>query len=136
MGAANTIALTAAHILFYGAAVAEGAWRNSPIDGISYAGFTLYGFGVVMLLLVMRLLGRWWTVKLIIARDHQLVTHPLFRRVRHPNYFLNLLPELTGLGLALHAYGTLWVGLPGYLILLTIRIRQEERAMRERFATY
>jgi isoprenylcysteine carboxyl methyltransferase (ICMT) family protein YpbQ len=39
---------------------------------------------MAVLLVVMRLLGRWWTVKLIIAADHELVVHALFRAVRHP----------------------------------------------------
>lgn len=136
VGPANTAALTVAHILYYGAAVVEGAWQDAPIDGISIVGFALYGFGMTMLLMVIRLLGRWWTIKLIIARDHALVAHPLFERIRHPNYYLNLLPELIGFALALHAFGTLLVGLPLYGVLLAIRIRQEEQAMRARFAAY
>ena len=41
-----------------------------------------------MLVVVIRSLGRFWTVKLLLASDHVLVTNPLFRWVRHPNYFL------------------------------------------------
>nr|WP_281384678.1 isoprenylcysteine carboxylmethyltransferase family protein [Nitrospirillum iridis] len=110
--------------------------RGAPIDAVSGFGFAIYLFGAVMLLVVVRLLGRLWTVKLLIARDHQLVAHPLFRLVRHPNYFLNILPELVGFALTLHAYYTLAIGLAVYLVPLTIRIRQEERAMRETFAAY
>jgi len=75
-------------------------------------------------------------VKLLIARDHELVTHPLFRRVRHPNYFLNILPELVGFALALHAWWTLVIGLILYAVPLTIRIRQEETAMAAKFERY
>src|SRR5437870_13907816 len=35
--------------------------------------------------------------KLLIASDHTLNQSGLFRWVRHPNYFLNILPELVGL---------------------------------------
>lgn len=135
-GAANSTVLALAHVLYYLAAIAEGFWRDAPLDAVSYAGFALYGFGMVMLLAVMRLLGRWWTVKLILAPDHELVTHPLFRRVRHPNYYLNILPELVGLALTLHAFATLLVGLPLYMIVLAIRIRQEDQIMSTRFAQY
>lgn len=135
-GARNTLALTIAHIAFYLSATVEGLVRAAPIDAVSGFGFAIYLFGAVMLLVVVRLLGRLWTVKLLIARDHQLVTHPLFRLVRHPNYFLNILPELVGFALTLHAYCTLVAGLVVYLVPLTIRIRQEERAMRETFAAY
>jgi isoprenylcysteine carboxyl methyltransferase (ICMT) family protein YpbQ len=135
-GAVNSAVLASAHVLFYVAATIEGVWRDAAIDLTGIIGFAFYAFGMAMLLVVMRLLGRWWTVKLIIAPDHELVTHPLFRAVRHPNYFLNLLPELAGLGLALHAYWTLAVGLPCYLIVLAIRIRTEERLMSARFPAY
>jgi isoprenylcysteine carboxyl methyltransferase (ICMT) family protein YpbQ len=91
---------------------------------------------MVFLLVVVRLLGRFWTIKLLLARDHELVTHPLFRAVRHPNYFLNLLPELVGFALIFHAYITLAVGLTLYAIPLRTRIQQEEAAMAERFANY
>jgi len=53
--------------------------------------------------------------------------------VRHPNYFLNIMPELIGVALLCNAWTTLCVGFPLYLCLLVVRIRQEESAMRELF---
>lgn len=135
-GAANSSLLAIAHVAFYLAAAAEGIARASAFDAISAAGLAIYLFGAVMLFVVARLLGRLWTVKLLVARDHQLVTHPLFRLVRHPNYYLNILPELVGFALTLHAFGTLAIGIPLYLVPLVVRIRQEERVMRETFAAY
>ena len=135
-GASTSRWLAIAHVAFYLAATAEGLLRASPLDAVSAAGFAIYLFGAIMLFVVSRLLGRFWTVKLIIARDHALVTHPLFRRVRHPNYFLNILPELIGYALTLHAFVTLVVGLIVYAVPLTLRIRQEEAVMRKSFADY
>ena len=135
-GAAVSTVLALAHVLFYFAAAVEGLWRGAPVDAVSIAGFVIYGFGMAMLLVVIGLLGRLWTVKLILAEDHELVAHPLFRRVRHPNYYLNILPELVGFALALHAFATLLVGLPCYLLVLALRIRQENQVMKARFAQY
>jgi isoprenylcysteine carboxyl methyltransferase (ICMT) family protein YpbQ len=135
-GAGNSKALAGAHIAFYLAASAEGIVRDSRFDFISALGLVLYLVGAVMLFVVARLLGRLWTVKLLVARDHELVTHPLFRTVRHPDYFLNILPELVGYALTLHAFATLVIGLAVYLVPLTQRIRLEERVMRDTFATY
>ncbi len=135
-GAANSKWLAIAHIAFYVAASVEGVVRGAPFDVISGIGLAIYLFGAVMLFVVSRLLGRLWTVKLLIARDHTLVTHPLFRAVRHPNYYLNILPELIGFALTLHAFCTLGYGLLIYLVPLTIRIRQEEAVMRKSFAGY
>lgn len=136
IGAGNSTLLALTHIAFYVAAIVEGSLRAAPTDLITWIGLVLYVFSMLMLLMVIRLLGRFWTVKLLIAQDHELVTHPLFRWVRHPNYFLNILPELVGFSLALHAWVTLVVGLVVYTVPLTIRIRQEEKAMAARFERY
>ncbi|MGJ4956915.1 isoprenylcysteine carboxyl methyltransferase family protein [Bradyrhizobium sp. HKCCYLRH2015] len=135
-GASVSRWLAIAHVAFYLAATAEGLVRDAPLDAVSIIGFMIYLFGAAMLLVVSQLLGRLWTVKLMLARDHALVTHPLFRIVRHPNYFLNILPELIGYALTLHAYLTLVAGLIIYAVPLTLRIRQEEKIMREQFAAY
>jgi isoprenylcysteine carboxyl methyltransferase (ICMT) family protein YpbQ len=135
-GVATSRWLAIAHVAFYLAATAEGLMRAAPLDWISAIGFLVYLFGAVMLFVVSRLLGRLWTVKLLIARDHELVSHPLFRAVRHPNYFLNILPELIGYALTLHAFVTLVVGLIVYAVPLVLRIRQEEAVMRQTFAAY
>lgn len=137
IGATNSAVLALAHVAFYLAAAAEGfALRDWSLDAVSLAGLALYLFGMTVLLLVVGSLGRLWTVKLLIAADHQLVENRLFRWVRHPNYYLNILPELIGFALVLHAWGTLLVGLPLYLVPLIVRIRQEEQAMRQRFPAY
>jgi isoprenylcysteine carboxyl methyltransferase (ICMT) family protein YpbQ len=135
-GARNSRLLALAHIAFYIAASIEGLARPASFDFVTVVGLVLYGFGAAMLLVVSHLLGRLWTVKLMIARDHALVTHPLFRWVRHPNYFLNILPELVGFALTLHAWFTLVIGLAIYAVPLGIRILQEEKAMREHVAGY
>jgi isoprenylcysteine carboxyl methyltransferase (ICMT) family protein YpbQ len=135
-GSRNSRLLALAHITFYIAASIEGLARPTSFDLVTIIGLVLYGFGAVMLLVVAFLLGRFWTVKLMIARDHVLITHPLFGWVRHPNYYLNILPELLGFALTLHAFFTLVVGLAIYAVPLGIRILQEERAMRKHFPGY
>ena len=135
-GARNSIRLAITHTVFYLSALAEGLYKKSAFDKISFIGLCIYIFGMIALLAVMSILGRLWTVKLLIARDHVLVTHVLFRFVRHPNYYLNLLPELVGYALVFHAYVTLAIGLPIYLFSLVVRIRQEEVAMSSRFNAY
>lgn len=135
-GARNSKVLAGAHVAFYLAASYEGLSRAAEFDAVSAVGLAVYLFGATMLLVVAKTLGRFWTVKLLIARDHRLVTSPLFRTVRHPNYYLNILPELIGFALTLHAYVTLAVGLAFYLVPLAIRIRLEEGVMRQRFDRY
>ncbi|WP_425053230.1 isoprenylcysteine carboxyl methyltransferase family protein [Psychromarinibacter sp. S121] len=135
-GARTSMALAAAHIAFYLAAIAESVWRAKPVSPVTWSGVALYVLSICALWWVIATLGRFWTVKLIIARDHALVTNPVFLKLRHPNYFLNILPELLGFALALQAWTTLVAGLPLYAILLWRRIGQEEQVMRARFAGY
>ena len=70
-----------------------------------------------------------WTVKLYILPDHKINHAFLFKYIRHPNYYLNIIPELIGLSLFCHAKYTAIFGLPVYLIILFVRIKQEEQDM-------
>lgn len=133
-GALNTKLLALAHGLFYVACLGEGIARHAQFDKVSLVGLVIYAGAIGMLVWIVQLLGPLWTVKIMIAKKHVLNRHWLFRSVRHPNYFLNILPELFGFALMFHAYLTLVVGLPVYLVFLVIRIRQEEAAMRHLFS--
>ena len=58
------------------------------------------------------------------------------RKIRHPNYYLNIITELLAMILIMKAWLTLLVLFPVYLAALFRRIRIEEAAMRERFPAY
>jgi isoprenylcysteine carboxyl methyltransferase (ICMT) family protein YpbQ len=132
-GALNTKLLALAHMAFYFAAFAEGWVRGGEFDAVSMTGLVVFVASMLMLAWIVRLLGTVWTVKIMIVPNHPVSRHALFRTVRHPNYFLNILPELFGYALIFHAYFTLAIGLPVYLVILAVRIVQEERAMRDLF---
>lgn len=132
VGRINSVALALAHLLFYLSAIAEGAIHRVERPGFEAAvGVAVYLWSACVLISVMRSLGSLWTIKIVIANGHRVVRTGLFSRYRHPNYFLNILPELAGFALSLGATWTLLVGFPIYLIPLGIRIRQEEAAMAE-----
>jgi isoprenylcysteine carboxyl methyltransferase (ICMT) family protein YpbQ len=135
-GARNTRIIAVLHTAYYLAAFGEGWWRGSQADALSYFGIALYGFAMLILAFVIRELGPLWTIKVLLARDHELKRGWLFRAVRHPNYFLNLIPELVGLALAMNAWLVLAILLPCYLVALHRRIRIEEAAMKQRFPEY
>jgi isoprenylcysteine carboxyl methyltransferase (ICMT) family protein YpbQ len=128
--------LAMAHTLFYLGALTEGLWRGTQPTSWTMVGLLLYTISVVAFVLVWRALNRLWTVKLLIASDHVLNQSALFRWVRHPNYFLNIIPELCGLALIMGAWIVLVVGLPCYLLVLRVRIRQEEQVMHQHFPQY
>ena len=135
-GRTNSLVLGYLHTAIYVGALIEGFRRNAHFDAVTAVGMVLYIIGAIGLVIVIQTLGRIWSLKLLIASDHILITHPLFRVMKHPNYFLGVLPELFGFVLILHAWLTLAIGLPLYLISLAVRIREEEVVMKQEFATY
>ncbi|TAW09935.1 isoprenylcysteine carboxylmethyltransferase family protein [Rhizobium ruizarguesonis] len=136
-GALNSIMLAVSHVLYYLSAIFEASLRSGNLNStLSIVGVAIYIAAALVLVSVIRSLDDLWTIKIILSGTHRLVKSGLFSFVRHPNYFLNIVPELVGFGLALNAFWTLIIGLPLYLIPLTIRIRQEEAAMTQRFSSY
>lgn len=77
-------------------------------------------------------LGTNWSITLELREQHRLVTEGIYRRVRHPMY-LALLVFAVGQALAIPN----WLVGPGYLVamllLILLRLRPEERMMREQF---
>jgi len=77
-------------------------------------------------------LGTNWSITLEVREKHQLVTHGIYRRVRHPMYMALFLYSL-GQASALPN----WVAGPSYFVafglLFALRVGPEERMMREEF---
>ena len=135
-GAGVTKALTLAHVIYYLTALIQGLRHGLVMDHVFLFGLLLYVFGIAILVWVVKALGPVWTIKLMMARDHVLHQGWLFRTFKHPNYFLNIVPELVGLGLMFHAFRLIEISLPLYCIPLGVRIVQESTVMRQRFAQY
>ena len=136
-GHASTLAVWIATGAIYAGALIEGdTFRHAQFDRIAAVGLSIYIFSALALLWVMRTLGPFWSGKVLIAPGHELVVHPIFRAIKHPNYFLNMIPELVGFSIMLHAWITLVVGMPIFLISIYFRIRVEEWALRGKFEAY
>lgn len=130
-GAQNSKYITILHIAFYLSCLIEACVRQPAFDAVSYLGLFLLLFSIAILYLVTHLLGPIWTVKLMILEDHQFVDHWLFRTIKHPNYFLNILPELVGLCLLCHAWYTLAILSLPYIYVMYRRIEEENRLLKE-----
>lgn len=129
-GKFNSLLLTIAHIAFYFGALYEADITGVSFNNISVVGAGIMAFAYAMLFYVIYKLRDVWTLKIYIVPNHRIERSFLFRTVRHPNYFLNILPELFGVALLCNAWTTLCIGLPIYGIILFVRIRQEEAAMK------
>lgn len=132
-GARNSKLLSIVHVLFYFSAVIEANYYGNTFDNVSLLGSAIVALSLIALFWVIRELGEIWTVKLYILPNHQINTSPLFKYIRHPNYFLNIIPELIGIILLCHAWYTLCFIFPIYLAILGVRIYQEEKAMAHLF---
>lgn len=140
-GKGNSRVLALAHAVFYVCAIYEGFCAGRQLKPFSFeavglVGLMFYLFGILSLAAVINALGRQWTVKLLVSPRHILVTTGIYRHAHHPNYFLNILPELIGFALVMQAHKTLLFGIPLYAIPLWIRIRGENSAMSKRFPNY
>lgn len=131
-GRINSLLLTVAHILFYFSCLYE-AYHNDTLQvnsTMAKIGFGLLVFAYTILFYVIYELKNIWTLKIYILKNHTINKSFLFRYVRHPNYFLNIIPELIGISFLCSAYTTLIILMPFYLVILSIRIYQEEKAMK------
>jgi isoprenylcysteine carboxyl methyltransferase (ICMT) family protein YpbQ len=135
-GRSGTVLLTAVGVVYAVSAVVEGALRRVQFEAITVWGIAIHAFSMVALFYVIYHLREVWTVKVLIARDHRLVDTWLFRHVRHPNYYLNLVPEYIGLTLVFQAWVAGVVLFPLLLLAIGIRVAQEEKAMRQAFPAY
>jgi isoprenylcysteine carboxyl methyltransferase (ICMT) family protein YpbQ len=135
-GKTNSSLLTIAHVLFYYGCIHEAIYLHKQVNLFSYVGIWVFTFSMIILWWVIITLGNIWTVKLIISPGQTLKSNFLFKHVKHPNYFLNVIPELISIALICNAWHVLFIGLPMYMVPLTIRIAQEEKIMKEKFKMY
>ena len=126
-GAFNSKLMAIVHVLIYFCALGEFYYLDRSVNLLTFIGIGLVVFSMYMLYMVSRLLSPIWTVKLMVAKNHQYVDHWLFRNIKHPNYFLNIVPELVGIILVCQAWYTALLLLPIYAIIMYIRIIEENK---------
>ena len=93
-------------------------------------GFCLSILGIYLRVAAVRTLGRYFSTELKMLKDHRLVTHGVYRYIRHPAY---LGTSLLGLGIPL-----IFSSLYGFLLMLVLfpcylyRINFEETKLLEK----
>lgn len=100
--------------------------RSTPI---AMAGVLLFLCGILLRWRAIVVLGRFFTVDVQIAPDHQLVERGPFRLIRHPSY-TGILLAFVGYGLCLFNWAALAVLLVPIWLVFARRIRVEEEALR------
>ena len=77
-------------------------------------------------------LGKNWSVSLELREGHQLISHGVYRRMRHPMYASIWLWGLAQ-GMMLANWLAGWSALPAFAAMYFIRLPREERLMCEKF---
>ncbi len=121
------------HVIFYLFAYYEAINEYYRFDIWVGLGIVLYIFSMVVLYVITKDLGIYWTVRLYKVPGQPISTHWLYKKFRHPNYFLNVIPELIGLSLMFKAEKTFAILFPIYLVLLGLRIFFEENLFKKEY---
>jgi protein-S-isoprenylcysteine O-methyltransferase Ste14 len=107
----------------------SGVWTGSVNN---YVGLALLGSGLAIMLLAQITLFRSYSSTLVIRKDHRLITHGIYRFVRHPIYSGAMIGVIFGIPI-------FTASLYGFLVLLLLvpvilkRIRMEEGLLIEEF---
>ncbi|HEU4478176.1 MAG TPA: isoprenylcysteine carboxylmethyltransferase family protein [Pyrinomonadaceae bacterium] len=87
---------------------------------------------VVLVIAALKTLGKEWSITARVVTGHKLATEGPYRLVRHPIY-TGMLGMLLATGIAVSYWPALLIALVIFLIGTIIRIRSEERLLRETF---
>lgn len=101
---------------------------------IKYLGLFFILSGTVFRFIIIRSLGRFFTVDVSIKEDHQIKKEGFYKYLRHPSYTFSLLSFL-GLGLYLNNWISLMLAFIPVFLAFRYRIKTEERALIERFGS-
>jgi len=106
---------------------------SAPSSLISTVLVALFGGGGIAIFIAsIRAMGRNWSVVARTRSDHQLVRSGPFSVVRHPIY-LALFLYMLSLAIAFGHWGQLLIAAPFYWAGMLIRVREEEKLLREQF---
>jgi protein-S-isoprenylcysteine O-methyltransferase Ste14 len=101
---------------------------------IPYSGLFVIVTGVIIRIIAIRTLGRFFTVNLSVRNDQQIVTSGLYKHIRHPSYTGSLL-SFAGLGLSFNNWLSLIIIFVPVLFAFIYRINVEEKLMQQQFGS-
>jgi len=105
--------------------IAESSW-------ILYLGELFILTGIVFRYIIIRSLGKYFTVDVTIRQDHKIKKEGFYKYLRHPSYAFSLLTSL-GLGLYLNNWLSLIFAFIPPFLAFAYRIKIEEQALVEQF---
>ena len=120
-------------LIMVGAFLEFWAFRSKSFAwGWSALGLGLYAGSVILRNVAIRTLGRFWSLHVEIRSQHQLIREGVYNWIRHPAYSAITL-EVLSIPLVVNGWWTMLFAVLTYLPVLGLRLRQEERALVEKF---
>lgn len=99
---------------------------------ILYVGEAFILIGIILRFVIIRSLGKYFTVDVTIRENHKIKKEGFYKYLRHPSYSFSLLTSL-GLGLYLNNWLSLLFAFIPPFVAFSYRIRIEERTLIEQF---
>lgn len=121
--------------LSIGSAVAASYLTESPVSHEAWIydlGIFCIWIGIVLRFVIIRSLGKYFTVDVTIRENHQIKKEGFYRLIRHPSYAFSLLTSL-GLGIYLNNWLSLFLAFGIPFLAFSYRINVEEKALIEQF---
>lgn len=106
-----------------------------PISTFQFArnlGLVMIVTGIILRLLVINSLGKYFTADVTIRQGHQLKKDGFYKYLRHPSYSASLL-SFIGFGISLNNWISLIIIVAAILFAFIRRINVEEKALTEHF---
>lgn len=105
--------------------ITTGSW-------MMYVGEAFILIGIIFRFVIIRSLGKYFTVDITIKEDHKIKKEGFYKYLRHPSYAFSLLTSL-GLGLYLNNWLSLILAFVPPFLAFAYRIKIEEQALIEQF---
>ncbi|MDJ0840093.1 MAG: isoprenylcysteine carboxylmethyltransferase family protein [Acidobacteriota bacterium] len=123
--------MVALHGSFFVLLPLELFWRRPQFGGpLSYAALSIILIAFILRFWTLHTMGRSWNVRVVGGQDYPIVSNGPYRYIRHPNYLVVVL-ELLFIPLIFKLYFSAAILTLGNLVVLSIRIRNEERILRQ-----
>jgi protein-S-isoprenylcysteine O-methyltransferase Ste14 len=100
---------------------------------INYLGITLMLFGLLIRIISMKQLGKYYSTLLFANNDHHLIKTGIYKYIRHPIYLGDLILYF-GFCLALSNFIIFLFIMSSFVFAYLLRIKQEEKMMQESFS--
>ena len=87
-GVKNSKYLAITHVFIYMSVAIETFIHKDTFNLLNGIGLIILIVAYIMLFIVIKTLGRIWTLKLFILPNHPIIKSGLYKVTKHPNYFL------------------------------------------------